>query len=135
MKTPFEIANALAQQAFGMAPIATTQWPLNAEPEPSNAQSVIPSGLYEYQYASANGLIIDCHLEYEAEEAQTYSAPGQPESINLIYALVNGIDVSDVLCESIKNEIEEEAAQSMTMDKWNSDYDRGEALYLDRLAA
>ena len=97
-----------------------------------NKQSTVPAGLYEYQYTDGDGLLLDCHLEYEAHEAATQDCPGTPESITLIYALCNGVDIANVLSEDVIAQIEEEALCSMEMDKWGSDYDKGEERYNDK---
>ncbi len=91
-----------------------------------NEPTRISAGLYHHQFQHAAGLVLDCHLEYTKAERQTHDSPGEPESLELIYALVNGVDVSEVLSDDVVGLIEEEAAQSMVMDKWDSDYDRAQ---------
>lgn len=95
---------------------------------------LISNGLYHFQFTHAAGLVIDCHLEYTKAEPASHDSPGEPESLELIYALVNGVDVCEVLSDDVVGLIEEEAAQSMAMDKWESDYDRAEERALDREA-
>ncbi len=120
----FVMDNAFANRICGMKPAATVQ---------PNKQTVCARGpWYQYQYADSEGLVIDCHLEYEAAEKQTRDCPGHPESIDLIYALVNGVDICEVIHDDVKQLIEEEALASMEMDSWNSDYDRGAELAEER---
>jgi len=120
----FSDVNNLAASICGMKPAATVQ---------NNPQTTLaPGPWYEYQYTDSEGLVIDCHLEYGAAEKESRDCPGEPELIELIYALVNGIDIAEVLHDDVKQLIEEEALASMEMDKWNSDYDRGEQRAHDR---
>jgi len=108
--------------------------PFKPCPADSNGRTQVERGpWYEYQYTASEGLTIDCYLEYEKAERDSFDCPGHPESITLVYALVNGVDISEVLSDDVVGLIEEEAAQSMAMDKWNDDYDRGEDRYNDRM--
>ena len=105
---------------------------LEAESQPNDKAVILPIfGYYEHQYTASEGLVIDCYLEHTKAEQQSHDSHGEPESIELIYALVNGVDIFDVLSDEVMDLIEEEALQSMTMDKWNSDYDKGEARALE----
>ena len=120
----FSDVNNMAASICGMKPAATVQ---------NNPQTTLaPGPWYEYQYRDSEGLVIDCHLEYEAAEKQSHDSPGHGETMDLIYALVNGIDIAEVLSDDVKGLIEEEALTSMEMDKWNGDYDRGEERAHDR---
>lgn len=138
MSTPFVMDSNWAAKVCGFKlekPSLTTT-PFKPCPPDSNGRTQIErANWYEYQFTSANDLTIDCYLEYEAEESMTRDCPGHPESVTLCYALVNGVDISEVLSDDVIGLIEEEAAQSMSMDKRNDDYDRGADRYEDREAA
>jgi len=125
---------ALAPFTDGMAPYPTAVAKALTTNHP-NEPTRISTGLYAYQYTHASGLVLDCHLEYTKAEPASNDSPGEPESLELIHALVNGVDVSEVLSEDFRGCIEVEASDSMTMDKWDSDYDKGEERELDREAA
>jgi len=120
----FVMDNAFANRICGMKPAVTVQ---------PNKQTVCARGpWYEHQYIDNDGLVIDCLLDYEAAERDTQDSHGRSESIDLIYALVNGVDIAEVISDDVKGLIEEAALQSMVMDKWNSDYDRGAELAEER---
>ena len=120
----FSDVNSFAASICGMKPAATVQ--------PNAHTTLAPGPWYQYQYTDSEGLVIDCHLEYEAAEKQSHDSPGHPESVELIYALVNGVDICEVLSDDVKGLIEDEALCSMAMDKWDSEYDQGEQRALDR---
>lgn len=105
---------------------------IQATEHPNKQTTLAPGPWYQYQYTDAEGLVIDCHLEYEAAEKQTHDSPGHCETVDLIYALVNGVDIFEVLSDDVKGLIEEEAIHSMEMDRWDDDYDKGEQRALDR---
>jgi hypothetical protein len=119
MNAPYSTVNNMAARICGMKPAPLTQ--------PNPQTEVSGSGYYKYQYTGSSGLVIDCLLEYEAAHdggTGPNSEESWPESINLVYALVNGVDISCAMCDEVKVTIEGEALESMEMDKWNSDYDR-----------
>lgn len=91
-------------------------------------------GLYEYSYESGLGLHIDCYLEYEAEFDGGRDEPSHPESITLCYALVNGVDISEVIDPDTQATIEEEALSEMRADADSHDEDRAIARYEERNA-
>lgn len=107
--------------------LTTGQWHPN---EPTQISTV----LYEYQYITADGLLLNCHFEFEEETQDTESEPGRAESFELLYALVNGVDVSEIISDDVRESIEAEARESLEMDSWDSDYDRAEERALDRWA-
>lgn len=118
-----------AAKVCGMKTANTSiQFSENATNQPNEKTVILPSFYrYKYQFANSEGLVIDCYLEHEEAEPQSHDSPGHRESVELVYALVNGVDISDVLSDDVADLIEEEALQSMAMDKWNGDYDKGEA--------
>ena len=94
-------------------------------------------GLYEYAYESSTGLCIDCYLDYEEEHdggnpSNPNSEESRPESITLMYALVNGVDISGVLSEDVQSTIETEALDSMAIAAFDQECDRGEDRWHDR---
>lgn len=125
--------NAIACQCAGIKPTTSNVDCINRNIKPVQKAVITKidtKGLYQYQFSSSNGLVIDCRLEYEkAFDGGTgpTSEPSYPERIELIYALINGVDMSEVLCDEVKTLIEEEALCSMEMDKWNDEADQGEA--------
>ena len=126
-----------AAKVCGVKPANTSiQFPENATDQPNEKTVTLPSFYrYEYQFANSEGLVIDCYLEHKEAEPQSHDSPGHRGSVELVYALVNGVDISDVLSDDVADLIEEEALQSMAMDKWNSDYDKGEERALERSEA
>lgn len=119
MNAPYDTVNAMAARICGMKSAAIIQ---------PNDQTVVARGsYYRYQHTSSCGLVIDCLLEHEAAHdggTGPNSDESYPESITLIYALVNGVDISEVLCDDVKGLIEEEALCSMEMDAWNDAADQ-----------
>ena len=88
-------------------------------------------GLFQYTFETAGGLVIDCYLEYEAGEKKTYDHPGSDESIELIWALVGGIDIAEVLGDA-KDTIEEEALEAMAAAADDEKADAAEAKWESR---
>jgi len=103
------------------------------QPHCNNPRTVVLAGLYQFEYGATDDLVLDCHLEYERGERATRDEPGEPESISLVYALVNGVDIADVLREDMIAEIEESALVSMETDKHDAEYDRAADRYEDSL--
>ena len=69
-------------------------------------------GLYHHTFETSGGLVIQCYLEFEAEERATYDEPGCAASIELVWALVEGVDIAEVIGD-LKLTIEEEAMEDM----------------------
>ena len=69
-------------------------------------------GLFNLVFKTAGGLTLDCYLEYEAEERETRDEPGSPASMGLVLALVEGVDISEVLGD-LTETIEEEALSDL----------------------
>ena len=67
-----------------------------------------PRGVMEFFYA-INGLLLTCHLEYEAEERGSFDEPPYPESVTLDSAYHRGENIAHLLCDSVVEEIEEAA--------------------------
>lgn len=80
----------------------------------SNPPTQFIGHYYEYQYeCGEDGLLIDCKLEYEAATRGSDTEPGEDESIKLVFALVNGVDISFAMAHELKELIEDEALASM----------------------
>lgn len=90
-------------------------------------------GLYNHLFETAGGLVLDCYLAYEEAERATYDHPGSAESIELIWALVEGVDISEVIGD-LAATIEEEALEDMAVQAEHDQYDRGQERYEDRSA-
>ena len=95
---------------------------MNATPSATKARRIQPllgsgyspdsedlKGLFQYTFNTAGGLSIECFLEFEAGEKATSDCPGYPDSVDLVWALVAGVDISEVLGDT-KDTIEEEEA-------------------------
>jgi hypothetical protein len=73
-------------------------------------------GLYNHRFETAGGLVIDCYLAFKAEERATFNHPGSAAAVELIWALVEGVDIYEVLAISLGDwvaMIEEEALGDM----------------------
>lgn len=125
--------NAFANQVFGMPPAKIITAGQHKTPNAQIDKADL-KGLFEYEY-SFEKLTLQCFCEYEASEKATRDEPGWPESITLIHALVNGVDVACLLDEDTVAEIEAEAGGSMESAADDDLYDRGEELYNSRRAA
>jgi hypothetical protein len=82
-------------------------------------------GLFNLVFETAGGLTLDCYLEYEAEERETRDEPGSPASMGLVWALVEGVDISEVLGD-LAETIEEEALSDLEDQIKDAAFDRGE---------
>lgn len=91
------------------------------------------SGLYNHLFKTAGGLFIDCYLAFEEEERATYDHPGSAAAVELIWALVEGVDISEVIGD-LAATIEEEALKDMETSAQDDEYDRGQERYEDRNA-
>ena len=86
------------------------------------------SGLYNHRFETAGDLVLDCYLSYESEERETKDEPGSPAVMELIYALVEGVDISVMLGDWAET-IEEEALSDLAdqIDDAAFERNRGEA--------
>jgi len=82
-------------------------------------------GLCNHRFETAGGLTLDCYLEYETEERETRNEPGSPASMGLVWALVEGVDISEVLGDWVET-IEEEALRDLEDQIEDAAFDRGE---------
>jgi hypothetical protein len=82
-------------------------------------------GLYNYRYETAGDLVLDCYLSYEAEERETQDEPGTPAVMELIYALVEGVDISVMLGDWAET-IEDAALGDLADQIEDAAFDRGE---------
>ena len=90
-------------------------------------------GLYNHLFETAGGLVLDCYLAFEEEERATFDHPGSAAAVELIWALVEGVDIYEVLGDWVAT-IEEEALGDMEAKVEDDQYDRGQERYEDRNA-
>jgi hypothetical protein len=90
-------------------------------------------GLYNHRFETAGGLVLDCYLAFEEEERATYDHPGSSASIELVWALVEGVDISEVIGD-LAATIEDEALEDMAVQAEHDQYDKGQERYEDRNA-
>ena len=91
-------------------------------------------GLYNHRFETAGGLVLDCYLAFEEEERATFDHPGSAAAVELIWALVEGVDISEVIGDLMAT-IEEEALEDMAVQAEHDQYDKGQERYEDRNAA
>ena len=82
-------------------------------------------GLYNHRFETAGDLVLDCYLSYEAEERETQDEPGSPAVMELIYALVEGVDISVMLGDWAEM-IEEEALSDLEDQIKDAAFERGQ---------
>ena len=68
-------------------------------------------GLYRYRFETSLGLVMDCYLDHIAAAEATDVDPGNPEYMQLMWALVGGIDISEVI--DLAPVIEKEALEEV----------------------
>jgi len=90
-------------------------------------------GLYNHRFETSGGLVLDCYLSYDEEERATYDHPGCAAAVELIWALVEGVDISEVI-GNLAATIEEEALEDMAVKAEDDQYDKGQERYEDRNA-
>ena len=83
-------------------------------------------GLFNLVFETDWGLTLDCYLEYEAEERETRDEPGSPASMGLVWALVEGVDISEVLGDLVET-IEVEALGELESQIEDAALERGAA--------
>ena len=88
-------------------------------------------GLYHHRFETSGGLVLECYLSYDEAERATYDHPGCAAAIELVWALVEGVDISEVIGD-LAGAIEEEALEDMEACAKDDQYDRGQERYEDR---
>lgn len=88
-------------------------------------------GLYHHRFETSGGLVLECYLSYDEAERATYDHPGCAAAIELVWALVEGVDISEVI-GNLAGAIEEEALEDMEACAKDDQYDRGQERYEDR---
>jgi len=83
-------------------------------------------GLFNHCFETDGGLVLDCYLIYEVEERETRDEPGCAASMELVFALVEGVDISEVLGD-LAETIEEEALSDLEDQIQDAAIERGEA--------
>jgi hypothetical protein len=106
----------------------TTIWKTGYKPTKEDLK-----GLCNHRFETAGGLVLDCYLAFEKEERATFDDPGCAAAVELIWALVEGVDISEVIGD-LAATIEEEALEDMAVQAEHDQYDRGQERYEDRNA-
>jgi len=83
-------------------------------------------GLFNHRFETDGGLVLDCYLIYEVEERETRDEPGCAAAIELVWALVEGVDISEVIGD-LAETIEEEALSDLEDQIEDAALERGEA--------
>jgi hypothetical protein len=89
-------------------------------------------GLVSYTYKSSIGVEVECHLKHKLEEHSTLFEPGCVESMELVYALVNNVDISDLMGADLVKTIEDLALQSLKMDAFTAAIDAAQTKFEDK---
>jgi len=69
-------------------------------------------GLFESEFETSRGLVMTCYTLIEKEERETEDCQGDPATCELQFALVGGIDISEVLDAGLVEDIEIEAMKA-----------------------
>lgn len=90
-----------------------------AQPAPSFDAPALPRGLVEFTWSTP--LLsepVTCHMEYEPAErgSREYGSglqlePDYPASMTLVAAYLRGVDITEILSDDMKEEIEVEALE------------------------
>jgi hypothetical protein len=88
-------------------------------------------GLYNHRFETSGGLVLDCYLAFEEEERATFDHPSSAAAVELIWALVEGVDISEVIGD-LAGTIEEEALEDMEARNEDDQYDKGQERYENR---
>lgn len=102
----------------------TTIWTAGYTPSKEDLE-----GLYNHRFETFGGLVLDCYLSYEAEEPVTDDDSGRAASVELEWALVEGVDISEVLDGHWAEMIENEALSDLADQVKDASFERnrGEA--------
>lgn len=84
-------------------------------------------GLYNHCFETFGGLVLDCYLSFEPEEPVTDDDSGCAASVELEWALVEGVDISEVLDGHWAELIENEALKDLADQVKDAAFERGEA--------
>lgn len=132
MNAPYELVNSIACAAAGIKPRTVISAPIKLPNMAVDTSKL--KWLFEYEYETSLGLHLDCYLEYEEGYDGGNDEPSYPGSITLVYALVNGVDISEVISADIHSDIEDDALAQMRADADSFDEDRAIARYEERNA-
>lgn len=97
--------------------------PTRYQPTPEDLK-----GLFNHRFETSGGLVIDCYLSYEEDERETRDEPGSPANMELVWALVGGIDIGELLEDlpGLAELIEVEALEELESQIKDAAFDRGE---------
>lgn len=62
--------------------------------------------LLPYDWETPEGLVLSCWLEFSPVEKMADDSPGYPASMELVWCLVEGVDIMPVLSEYLIQQIE-----------------------------
>ena len=98
--------------------------PTRYQPTPEDLK-----GLFNHRFETSGGLVIDCYLSYEEDERETRDEPGSPANMELVWALVGGIDIGELLEDlpGLAELIEVEALEELESQIKDAAFDRGES--------
>lgn len=88
-------------------------------------------GLIYHRFETSGGLVIECYLAFEPEERATFDHPGCAAAVELIWAMVEGVDISEVIGD-LAGTIEDEALEDMAIQAKHDQYDKGQERYENR---
>lgn len=69
--------------------------------------------IFQTEFITPGGLVLECYTLLEAGEPETLSEPGEPPLVELQSTLVGGIDVSELLSDDLIDSIEAQASEIM----------------------
>ena len=69
--------------------------------------------IFETEFITPGGLVLECHVLMESGEPETLSEPMEPPLVELQSALVGGIDVGELLSDDLVDSIEAQALETM----------------------
>lgn len=89
--------------------------------------------IYKYQPSGKDELLIE--FDYQPSEPMTRDDPGCDAEVDVVAVYANGMDILE-WCSDVSIEFfAEKAAESVASIKEADEYDRGQDIYEDRMAA
>ena len=69
--------------------------------------------IFQTEFITPGGLVLECHVLMESGEPETLSEPMEPPVMELQSALIGSIDVSELLSDELVENIEAQALETM----------------------
>ena len=69
--------------------------------------------IFQTEFITPGGLVLECHTLMESGEPETLSEPMEPPLVELQSAFVGGIDVSELLSDELVDSIEAQALETL----------------------